>query len=246
MRPSTCIKDVQKLMGCLAALSRFISTLAEQALSFFKLLWKSGPFVWTEEVEEAFQELKWYLTSLPIMVAPEPGEPLLLYITATADVMSMVLVMEWPDPKAEQESMSQPLEAHPALKHGDGPDTIVECPPLDANLGADNQEVTRSQLSGAISDSGGQEHPKHVPMEVDTPDPRPRRVRTIQRPVYYISEVLHEAKTRNLEVHKLLYVVLIGSRKLHHYFQAHKISMVSSYPLRVVLHNPNATGNIAK
>jgi hypothetical protein len=107
------------------------------------------------------------------MVAPEPGEPLLLYITATADVMSMVLVMEQPDPKAEEEPMSQPLEAHPALKHGDGPDTIVECPPLDANLGADNQEVTRSQLSGAISDSGGQEHPKHVPMEVDTPDPPP-------------------------------------------------------------------------
>jgi hypothetical protein len=47
-------------------------------------------------------------------------------------------------------------------------------------------------------------------------------------------------------VHKLLYAVLIGSRKLHHYFQAHKILMVSSYSLRVVLHNPNVTGNIAK
>jgi hypothetical protein len=48
MRPPTCIKDVQKLTGCLAALSRFISRLAERALPFFKLLWKSGPFVWTE------------------------------------------------------------------------------------------------------------------------------------------------------------------------------------------------------
>jgi hypothetical protein len=48
------------------------------------------------------------------------------------------------------------------------------------------------------------------------------------------------------EVHKLLYVVLIVSRKLHHYFQAHKILIVTSYPLRAVLHNPNATGNIAK
>jgi hypothetical protein len=64
--------------------------------------------------------------------------------------------------------------------------------------------------------------------------------------VYYISEVLHEAKTRYLEVHKLLYAVLITSRKLHHYFQAHRISVVSSYLLRVVLHNPNATGNIVK
>jgi hypothetical protein len=36
--------------------------------------------------------------------------------------------------------------------------------------------------------------------------------------VYYISKVLHEAKTRYLEVHKLLYAVLIASRKLRHYF----------------------------
>jgi hypothetical protein len=64
--------------------------------------------------------------------------------------------------------------------------------------------------------------------------------------VYYISEVLHEAKTRYLEVNKLLYVVLITSRKLCHYFQAHRISVVSSYPLRAVLCNPNVTGNITK
>jgi diketogulonate reductase-like aldo/keto reductase len=64
--------------------------------------------------------------------------------------------------------------------------------------------------------------------------------------VYYISEVLHDAKTRYMEVNKLLYAVLITSRKLRHYFQAHKISVVSSYPLRVMLHNPNTTGNIAK
>jgi hypothetical protein len=47
-------------------------------------------------------------------------------------------------------------------------------------------------------------------------------------------------------VHKLLYVVLIALRKLRQYFQAQKISVVTSYPLKVVLHNPNAIGNIAK
>jgi hypothetical protein len=47
-------------------------------------------------------------------------------------------------------------------------------------------------------------------------------------------------------VYKLLYAVLVVSRKLRHYFQAHKISVVTSYPLRVVLHNPNVSGNIAK
>jgi hypothetical protein len=73
----------------------------------------------------------------------------------------------------------------------------------------------------------------------------PGRVRTIQRPVYYISEVLYKAKIRYLEVHKLLYVI-IASRKLCHYFQAHRISVVTSYPLRAVLHNPHTTGNITK
>jgi hypothetical protein len=69
---------------------------------------------------------------------------------------------------------------------------------------------------------------------------------TVQRPVYYVSEVLHEAKTRYLEMHKLLYVVLVASRKLRHYFQAHRVVVVTSFPLRAILHNSNATGNIAK
>jgi hypothetical protein len=76
MRPPVRIMDVQKLMGCLAALSRIISRLAERALPFFKLVQKSEPFVWTKDAEEAFQELKRYLTSPPVMVAPEPGKPL--------------------------------------------------------------------------------------------------------------------------------------------------------------------------
>jgi hypothetical protein len=93
MQPPVRIKDVQKLTGCLATLSRFISWLAERALPFFKLLRKSGPFVWTEDAEKAFQELKRYLTSPPVMVTPELGEPL-LYIVATSEDVSMVLVAE--------------------------------------------------------------------------------------------------------------------------------------------------------
>jgi ribonuclease HI len=71
-------------------------------------------------------------------------------------------------------------------------------------------------------------------------------VQTIQKPVYYISEVLHEAKTRYLETHKLIYVVLVASRKLRHYFQAHRVVVVTSYPLKAILNNSNAMGNIAK
>jgi hypothetical protein len=94
MRPPARIKDVQKLTGSLATLSRFISRLAERALPFFKQLRKSGLFAWTEEVEQAFQELKQHLVSLPILVATEPGEPLYLYIAVAAEAVSMVLVVE--------------------------------------------------------------------------------------------------------------------------------------------------------
>jgi hypothetical protein len=47
-------------------------------------------------------------------------------------------------------------------------------------------------------------------------------------------------------MHKLLYAILVASRKLRHYFQANKIVVVTSYPLRAILHNSNTTGNIAK
>jgi hypothetical protein len=103
MRPPARIKDVQKLTGRLAALNWFISRLAERALPFFKLLRKSRPLVWTNDTEEVFQELKRYLTSPPVMVAPEPGEPLLLYIADTSEAVSMVLVTERPDPHAPHE-----------------------------------------------------------------------------------------------------------------------------------------------
>ena len=82
-------------------------------------------------------------------------------------------------------------------------------------------------------------------MDKGEPDPM-AMVRTIQKPVYYVSEVLHEAKARYLETHKLIYAILIASRKLRHYFQAHRVVVVTSYPLRAILHNSNATGNIAK
>jgi hypothetical protein len=82
-------------------------------------------------------------------------------------------------------------------------------------------------------------------MCLEGPGP-PVGVRTIQKPIYYISEVLHEAKARYLETHKLLYAVLFESRKLRHYFQARRVVVVTSFSLRAILHNSNATGNIAK
>ena len=70
------VKDVRRLAGCVAALSRFISKSAQCALPFFKVLKKAGPVKWTPEAEAALQDLKRYLSSTPILVAPKPQEPL--------------------------------------------------------------------------------------------------------------------------------------------------------------------------
>jgi hypothetical protein len=93
--------------------------------------------------------------------------------------------------------------------------------------GPPDQGVTGSPGLEPLPCIKGRELPGPAPMEIDASEPPPPRGGTVQRPVYFIGEVPHEAKTRYLEVHKLLYVVLIASRKLHHYFQAHKISVVT-------------------
>jgi hypothetical protein len=66
----------------MAALGRFIARSGEKALPFFKLMKCTGKFEWTPKADKAIAELKRYLTSPPIMVAPTLREPLLLYIVA--------------------------------------------------------------------------------------------------------------------------------------------------------------------
>jgi dsDNA-binding SOS-regulon protein len=68
----------------------------------------------------------------------------------------------------------------------------------------------------------------------------------VQRPVYFIIEVISESKARYQLVQKLLYVVLITSRKLRHYFQEYSISVVTDYLLSDILQNQDATGRISK
>jgi hypothetical protein len=68
----------------------------------------------------------------------------------------------------------------------------------------------------------------------------------VQRPVYYVSDVLADAKTRYTQPQKQLYALLITLRKLHHYFQAHKIVVLSSFPLGEIIRNHDANGRIVK
>jgi hypothetical protein len=70
MQPPKNIKDIQKLTRCMAALSRFISRLSEKGLPLFKLLNASEKFVWSEEADAAFTQLKEFLTSPLVLTAP--------------------------------------------------------------------------------------------------------------------------------------------------------------------------------
>ena len=77
------LKGVQKIIGCLTALSRFISHPGERRLPLYQLLKKTDRFTWTPEAQEALDKLKVLLIRAPILVPSAKGEPLLLYVTAT-------------------------------------------------------------------------------------------------------------------------------------------------------------------
>jgi ribonuclease HI len=68
----------------------------------------------------------------------------------------------------------------------------------------------------------------------------------VQRPIYYISEVLTDSKIRYPHIQKLLYAFLITFCKLRHYFKSHKITIITDFPLGEILRNKDATGRISK
>jgi hypothetical protein len=67
-----------------------------------------------------------------------------------------------------------------------------------------------------------------------------------QAPVYFVSEVLSLSKRNHTELEKVLYAVLMASRKLRHYFQAYHIIVPSSQPLKDIMRNREATRRIGK
>jgi hypothetical protein len=171
MGPIKDLKGVQRVMGWLAALSRFVSRLGEKGLPLYRLLRKAECFTWTPEAEEALGNLKALLTNTPILVPPATGEALLIYVATTAQVVSTVIVVE------------------------------------------------RREEGHALP---------------------------IQRPVYFISEVLSETKVRYPQIQKLVYAVILTRRKLWHYFESHPVTVVSSFPLGEIIQCREASGRIAK
>ena len=72
------------------------------------------------------------------------------------------------------------------------------------------------------------------------------KVHGVQRPIYYLTEVLTTSKQRYPHYQKLAYTVFMTSRKVVHYFQEHPITVVTSAPLADILNNPDAMGRVAK
>ncbi|CAL1413287.1 unnamed protein product [Linum trigynum] len=96
------VKEVQGLAGKLAALNRFIPRSADRCAPLFNSLKKKSKFKWTEACEKAFEEMKTLLVNPPILVAPQEGERLFLYIAISDVAISAVLVRRHSETLADQ------------------------------------------------------------------------------------------------------------------------------------------------
>ena len=86
------IKEIQKLIGRIAALNRFFSRAMDNCLPFFKTLKQT--FTWIDECEIVFQELKRYLSNSPLLSPFKEEENLYLYMAVSAIAVSATLVRE--------------------------------------------------------------------------------------------------------------------------------------------------------
>lgn len=97
MLPPSTPKHIQSLNECLTSLRRFISKLSEKSLPFFEALKgvsKSKEIEWTSTCQQAFESLKVYLTSPPVLSRPVSGEPLYLYLAVAEEAVSSCLIRE--------------------------------------------------------------------------------------------------------------------------------------------------------
>jgi hypothetical protein len=70
--------------------------------------------------------------------------------------------------------------------------------------------------------------------------------KTVQRPIYYLSEVLSTSKQNYPHYQKMMYGVYMAAKKLKHYFQEHPIQVVAEAPISEIISNKDASGRIAK
>ena len=70
--------------------------------------------------------------------------------------------------------------------------------------------------------------------------------KTVQRPVYYLSEVISTSKQNYPHYQKMTYGLYMAAKKLKHYFQEHPITVVCSAPISEILGNKDASGRVGK
>ncbi|GJX30791.1 reverse transcriptase domain-containing protein [Tanacetum coccineum] len=93
------LKEMQSLSGKLASLNRFLAKSAERALPFFNTLKNitkenKHEYRWTTEAEEAFQQMKRLIMSLPSLTPPFPEETLYAYLAVSREAVSAVLLTD--------------------------------------------------------------------------------------------------------------------------------------------------------
>ena len=101
MTPPRTEAEIRGFLGRLQYISRFINQLADTCGPIFKLLRKGATQKWNEESQKAFERIKEYLLSPPILQPPRMGKPLLLYLSVTEEAMGVVLAQEAEDTKIE-------------------------------------------------------------------------------------------------------------------------------------------------
>ena len=92
MAPPRNVKKVQSLNSKIATLNRFVSRITNKCLPFFSTLKKS--FEWITKCQQAFENLKTYLLSSPLLSPSQPGEELFLYLAVSSATVSVALVKE--------------------------------------------------------------------------------------------------------------------------------------------------------
>jgi hypothetical protein len=93
VQPTQCKKDMKKFLGKVNYLRRFISNLSGKISVFAPILWlkNEAKFTWGANQQHAFEDIKRYLSSPPVIKAPMAEIPFWLYITAEDAVIGAVL-----------------------------------------------------------------------------------------------------------------------------------------------------------
>ncbi|KAL6347639.1 hypothetical protein AAG906_026167 [Vitis piasezkii] len=89
-------KEIRGFLGRLQYISRFIARLTDICEPIFRLLRKNQPTVWNDDCQLAFERIKEYLLSPPVLVPPMPGRPLLLYLASTWPWASLPIIKSRP------------------------------------------------------------------------------------------------------------------------------------------------------